>query len=86
MANEKSNGDDQAALRGGIDLGTPVMRQIRDFQSQMVQRQGFACVLIGLDPSGNVTMTSHTPGGPVQFLGLLELAKQMVAPPEVQRR
>lgn len=86
MVGEKSNGDDRAALRGGVDLGGPVQAQVRNFQSLMAQRQGTACILIGFDPSGTVTVTSHTPGGSVQFLGLVELAKQMLAPSKVQKR
>ena len=73
-------------MAGAVDLASPVVKCINEFKSQMVQGHASAVVLVGVTDGGNVVLSRLAPGGDVQFLGLLELAKTMQRKAEQPRR
>jgi len=68
-----------AAPPNVIDLANPVAVAMRRFQAAlMADGNPVGCVLIGLDGGGRIQATMEMQGGPLQGLGVLDIARMMI--------
>ena len=58
----------EEALLGGVDLAAPIQNSMRSFQAQLTG--GRAAVQIGITDDGRMVLTTYTPGGMIEMLGL----------------
>ena len=56
------------AAKGGVDLASPLQNSMRSFQAEMTN--GRAAIQIGVTVDGRMVLTTYTPGGMVEMLGL----------------
>lgn len=78
IVGEQQQPEQPPPLKGGVDLGSPIMTTIRQFSQEMAT-EGVACILIGMNKQGGVSTRIVVPGGIVPILGMMEFAKQIIA-------
>lgn len=61
-----------------VDLDEPCTKLLRNFGAQLAQRKPRAVVVMALTENGEVTAASHTPGGRIEMLGLVEDARLLL--------
>ena len=59
---------DETLLQGAVDLASPLQNAIRAFQASMTD--GRAAIQIGITEDGRMMLTTYTPGGMIELLGL----------------
>jgi len=69
-------------LAGGVDLDTPVLKDVRNFASMCVQKKAQAAIMIGIAEDGQMFVKVQTPSGKLtEALGILTLAQFVISQP-----